>query len=338
MHRISDVRIGGTSLLNFRIFCELCGNKGLANALIVTTMWSSVDPELGANRERELATTEDMFKPALDSGAQLVRHDGTLERAQEILRLLIPSRNTTLCIQHELVDEGKEFVDTAVGAELSRSFDAQAGRLKARCKKLRKQTEDAWLAHDQEGWTVLQRELDEAQMEQRHVEEENKRLKTAMLPAIDTDAVFVQPEPIERLGARPYLDGNSQAGLDMWGQPTTMLQERLNELQKAKKHIRNERLQDEAHAVSEVLQQLQTRSVKIYNELQAVSRSHGHRRDDIELVERVDQTLEEMQGMRKQIDVAIESQIKLMAEVKRQQEGYGRNICDKMWAWFLNLP
>jgi len=337
MHRISDIRIGGTSLLNFRIFCELCGSKSLANALIVTTMWSNVNSELGEMRERELATAEDMFKPALDNGAQLVRHDGTLERAQDILRLLI-KRSTTLHIQHELVDEGKEFADTAVGAELSRSFSAQAGRLKARCKKLRKQTEDAWLAQDQESWTALQQELDGVQIEQRRVEDENKRLQATTLSVIDADVALVPTGLVERLGGRSYLDGSWQPGFHMWEQPTTMLRERLNELQKAKKHIGNDRLQDEAHAVSEVLQRLQSRNIEMYNDLRAVSRSPApDRQDETKLAERVNRTLEEMEGMRKQIDVAIESQTKLMAEVKKQQEG-GRNICDKILAWFLNLP
>ena len=62
MYRISEVRIGGTSRRNFRIFRELCGKESLCNVLIVTTMWLSVEPKVGETREQGLKTSERAYR------------------------------------------------------------------------------------------------------------------------------------------------------------------------------------------------------------------------------------------------------------------------------------
>lgn len=337
MHRISDVRIGGTSLLNFRIFHELCGNESLHNALIVTTMWSGVDPELGESRERELATAEDFFKPVLDHGAQLVRHYGTLESAQAILRLFITNKSTTLRIQRELVDEGKELINTAAGAELARVFAEQTGRLEAGSRKLQKQMEEASRAQDQEGWTILQLELDKVQEKKRLVEDENERLRRMMPSVIDTAT-----ELVERLEERPYLLSNLQAGFRTGGQAMMEFQELLtrNELERAKKRTRkeNERLQNDTYAVSRVLEHLKSRSIELYDDLQEAASRDGQDMTE-PLAKRVDQILEEMEEMQRQFDVAIESQNKLIVDVRKHQEesASGRTICERMSGWFCKL-
>ena len=119
MNRIFDVRMGGTSGRNFHIFRDFCGSESLCNVFIITAMWSSVEPNVGETREQELKISDDLFKPVLDEGAQLVRDDRTQESAQGTLRRLIHNEGTALRIQRELVDEGKSLADTAAGTELS---------------------------------------------------------------------------------------------------------------------------------------------------------------------------------------------------------------------------
>lgn len=341
MHRISDVRIGGTSLLNFRIFQKLCGNEILRNALIVTTMWSDVDPKQGENRERELATADDLFKPVLDNGAQLVRHDGTLESAQAILRMFTTTNeDTTLRIQRELVDEGKEIIDTAAGAELARHLSEQAGRLEGRSRKLQKRMQEASLADDEDDWITLQSELDVMQKEQRHVEEENERLRravsSAMMPSvIDTDVVrMVSTELVERLGGMPYFRGTLQAVLPTMGQTRMVVQEQLTEWQMAKKRTKNdnERVEKDAYAVLGVIQGLKSRSIELDDNLQAVPQGVQDG-----LAKRVDQTRVEMHVMQQRFDYAIESQNKLIADLRKHQEGSGKSICERMTGWFSSI-
>lgn len=177
MYRISDVRMGGTSRRNFRLFRELCGKESLRNVLIVTTMWSGVDPNIGETREQELAMSDDLFKPVLDEGGQLVRHDGREESAQGILRCLIHNDGVPLRIQRELVDEGKLLADTAAGTELSNQLTERLSRLEGEIGKLREEIGQLILARDEKARNELLLELLKTQNEKDRIERENKRLE-----------------------------------------------------------------------------------------------------------------------------------------------------------------
>ena len=84
IHNISDGRFTGISARNFRMFRELCGDSTLRNVILVTNMWGEVVSDVGESRERELITS--FFKPALDKGAQLVRHHNTTRSAHDIIQ------------------------------------------------------------------------------------------------------------------------------------------------------------------------------------------------------------------------------------------------------------
>ena len=96
MHRISDLRMGGVHRRNFGMFRKLCGEETLRNVLLVTTMWGLVDPVVGEKREKQLMTDPALFKPVIDKGARMIRHDNTLPSAQAILELLIPMKPQAL--------------------------------------------------------------------------------------------------------------------------------------------------------------------------------------------------------------------------------------------------
>lgn len=161
---------------NFRIFRELCGKESLCNVLFVTTMWSSVKASVGETREQELKTSDDLFKPVLDDGAQLVRHDGTKESAQDILRRLIHNEGTVLHIQRELVEEGKSLADTAAGTELSAQLTERINRLEGEIKQLRKDISQL-VEKDEKARNELLIELKKTQNEKGRIERDNKRLK-----------------------------------------------------------------------------------------------------------------------------------------------------------------
>ncbi|KAG1747167.1 uncharacterized protein EDB91DRAFT_72861 [Suillus paluster] len=87
MHRISDVRVGGTSRRDFTMFQELCGKEAYKNVLLVTNMWGEVNEDLLA-REQELREKDIFFKPILDNGALLLRHMNDQESAHKLIRNL----------------------------------------------------------------------------------------------------------------------------------------------------------------------------------------------------------------------------------------------------------
>ncbi|KAG8678962.1 hypothetical protein FRC09_019385, partial [Ceratobasidium sp. 395] len=68
LHRITDGRIGGISRRTFKIFRELCGQKTLANVLIVTNMWSDPPSETHVEREGQLRKDSRYFQPAIKAG------------------------------------------------------------------------------------------------------------------------------------------------------------------------------------------------------------------------------------------------------------------------------
>ncbi|KAJ7031370.1 P-loop containing nucleoside triphosphate hydrolase protein [Mycena alexandri] len=130
LHRISDVRMGGISTRNFKMFRQLCGDSTLKNVVIVTNMWGEVGREVGEAREAELASDDRFFKPVLDKGARLLRHDNNIASAQAILHYLIGNQPRALRIQRELVDQGKEISQTSAGEELNRELAEQIKRHK----------------------------------------------------------------------------------------------------------------------------------------------------------------------------------------------------------------
>jgi chromosome segregation ATPase len=150
MHRISDFRMGGISRRNFSMFRKLCGDDSLENVVIVTNMWGEVSPAQGAAREHELATDDILFKPVLERGAQMLRHDNTLGSAQAILRHLVDNRPQVLAIQKELVDEGKDITQTAAGVELDRELARLREQHLAELAEIQTEMEAALAAKDVE--------------------------------------------------------------------------------------------------------------------------------------------------------------------------------------------
>lgn len=136
IHRISDFRMGGTSTRNFKMFRELCGDTALQNVVIVTNMWSEVSFNVGEAREKQLKSREIFFKPALDKGAQIRRHDNTSMSAQGIVRCVVSKDPLALRIQQELVDERKDIAETTAGAEIGRELHEQAMRYQAERRRL----------------------------------------------------------------------------------------------------------------------------------------------------------------------------------------------------------
>lgn len=127
LHKISDTRVGGVARRNFAVFRKLCGEPNLKNALLVTNMWtpnpSSEIAAQEAEREEELASNEKFFKKALECGAQLTRHDGSIDSAHKIARHFLRKKGSILQIQRELVDDKTPLANTQAGGLLRSYFE-----------------------------------------------------------------------------------------------------------------------------------------------------------------------------------------------------------------------
>jgi len=170
VHRISDDRFGGLATKNFRMFRELCGEKTLKNVILMTNMWGRVTPQEGATREQQLGNK--YFREAIEKGAQMRRHDNTLESAQAILRIILRNQPVVLKIQHELVDEHKNIEQTGAGEELNREISRLVMKYQREMRELEESIRKAIEDKDEES----RQELEE---EKRRAREEIEKLQQA---------------------------------------------------------------------------------------------------------------------------------------------------------------
>lgn len=119
LHRIPDIRVGGSGLRNLKMFRRLCGKENLANVVLATNMWDKVDLETGSKREAALKEDPVLWKEMIDHGSQVFRQDKGRTSGLEILMYLIRQRSPmVLDIQRELVDQKMQLKDTRAGREL----------------------------------------------------------------------------------------------------------------------------------------------------------------------------------------------------------------------------
>ncbi|KZP32013.1 hypothetical protein FIBSPDRAFT_944598 [Athelia psychrophila] len=144
LHRISDNRMSGSALRNTDMFQMLCGDSGLPNIVLVTTMWDQVTKEAGEMREKELRDT--FWQPMIDKHSRTARFRHTTESAWEVLSQFTKEhRPIKLKIQTQMVDEGIPLSKTAAGSflglwliVLSKQFKSMAGWFKTKLREPRR--------------------------------------------------------------------------------------------------------------------------------------------------------------------------------------------------------
>jgi flagellar biosynthesis GTPase FlhF len=176
IHRISDFRMSGISTRNFKMFRQLCGESTLKNVVIVTNMWGEVSKDVGEAREQELATQDMFFKPVLDKGGQLLRHDNTSETGHNVLRHIIENHPLSLQIQRELVDQKKDISQTAAGEELNRELMAQIKKHRDEMRELQEEMKEAIRTKDEETKRELEVETRKLQAEMNRVQDDAQKL------------------------------------------------------------------------------------------------------------------------------------------------------------------
>ena len=159
------------------MFKRLCGDGALKNVCIATTNWDRVTKEEGNKRERELRESLNLFKPLIDEGAQLVRHDKAIASARSIINYLIHKDPTKLQIQVEM-DEGKTLEQTEAGSVLREEIKALIGKLEARLLGLKKEMEEAVREKHAELLAELEEERQKGEAQRKKLESDLETLKT----------------------------------------------------------------------------------------------------------------------------------------------------------------
>jgi hypothetical protein len=206
LHRISDVKVGGVSARNFRMFRELCGETTLKNVVIATTRWDKVSCEMGEARENQLRTDPLFFKPTLDKGATLFRHSNDIQSAHKIIRRLLSNQPIVLSIQHELVDLGKNMEQTKAGVEANHILSELQ-------EKHAKYMQEVRLQFERETERREQETRRKAAEEQRRLEEEIEREKARAEEVARENRARLRAIEIEKDEARAGAVGGGLVAL-----------------------------------------------------------------------------------------------------------------------------
>lgn len=128
--------MSGTSLKNLDMFQKLCGDEGLQNVIVVTTMWGEVTEATGSQREKELIS--EYWQDMIECGSQMRRFHDRHASAWEIIKSLKEVRQP-LQIQVEIVDKGLNLPLTSAGKTVFTWLDDFIKKIKATIRQLEQQ-------------------------------------------------------------------------------------------------------------------------------------------------------------------------------------------------------
>ncbi|KAG8738086.1 hypothetical protein FRC10_007297 [Ceratobasidium sp. 414] len=178
LHRITDPRMGGISRRTFQVFRELCGDRSLANVLIVTTMWSDPPNNAQIKREKQLKDESRFFQPAIKAGAQLVRclHKDPAS-ARDIVRILLDKNPIVMQVQQEIVDEKKHFYTTGAAQILGKELAEMEMRHQEEISQVKEELRQAKANNDTQAQEELHEFLTQAKIESARLSKEIEALR-----------------------------------------------------------------------------------------------------------------------------------------------------------------
>ena len=139
-------------------------------------MWDKVTLEEGRAREMELRTDERFFKPTLDEGALMLRHNNTIESARDIIQKIFRNHPLPLDIQKELVEKHTPLYDTNAGRGLSEDLQESTQLFMKEVKVLKEEIADAMRESDERAKQELAEALRKSNGELVRVQNEVKNL------------------------------------------------------------------------------------------------------------------------------------------------------------------
>ncbi|KAK5442622.1 hypothetical protein LTS15_011046 [Exophiala xenobiotica] len=157
---ITDNKMYGSSLRNLKMFRDLCGDEPMKNVIFITTGWKLCNDsgrgEIAIQKENQLATERLFWEPMLRRGAQMARFEDTKQSAVEIVMKLVPKRPIVLQIQHELVDERKDLIDTTAGATVNAEIKRLEAKYRQQLVEIQEEMAQALKSQDKEHQEALE--------------------------------------------------------------------------------------------------------------------------------------------------------------------------------------
>ncbi|KAH6869248.1 P-loop containing nucleoside triphosphate hydrolase protein [Thelonectria olida] len=134
LHKITDNRMTGSSMMYLRLLEALIGDHALENLVLVTTMWNKLrDEDRGQALRHEQELLDDYWGPMEDKGSYVAQFDGTPDSAYALIFQLAGKDSVVLKVQKEINDEDRTVLATSAGTGLVRQLedDSEVYRLRA---------------------------------------------------------------------------------------------------------------------------------------------------------------------------------------------------------------
>ncbi|KAK6539282.1 hypothetical protein TWF694_009517 [Orbilia ellipsospora] len=181
LHRITDIRMQGSTLKNLRMFKKLCGENALPCTILATTMWERVDQETGASREKQLVDTENFWGYMVSRGSRVFRHTNDRESALEIVDYIVGLQTkVVLDIQYQMVDQHKTLDQTGAGKELEAELIKQREKFAQQLKEVQEDLQSALEEADEESTRCLNALQVDFERKLGESDKDRQRLKTDM--------------------------------------------------------------------------------------------------------------------------------------------------------------
>jgi hypothetical protein len=135
LHRITDVRLGGSAVRGLNIFKAMCGADNFHGVTMATTFWDKVhDFDKAREDNRQLMSSPNFWKDLADGKCTTRSLTAGKSSAIELVTAIARSdKRLILTMQRQIVDEGLRIYETDAGKVLRESWFQEKSDL---CSKL----------------------------------------------------------------------------------------------------------------------------------------------------------------------------------------------------------
>lgn len=165
VHAITEPRMRGSAMKNLRMFREVVGPENMRHCHLVTTKWSKQPSSVSEDRETELLTKKEFWKPLINRGARVVRFHDSVQSAHDIIGPLTqcPQFLFKLTVEYNL--ERKKLTDTTSGRMANEELEKAKAAFKKELDDLREDQRIALESKDKEMVDMIEAEKSKLQAE-----------------------------------------------------------------------------------------------------------------------------------------------------------------------------
>ncbi|KAH7075831.1 P-loop containing nucleoside triphosphate hydrolase protein [Paraphoma chrysanthemicola] len=162
LHRITDVRLGGSAVRGLNIFKAICGTNNFHGVTMATTFWDKVDDfDKASEDQRQLLETSSFWKDLVDGKCTMRPLTAGKSSAIELVTAIAHSnKRLVLNMQHQLVEEGLRIYQTDAGKVLQESWFQEKSDLHVKLAETRKELTASMLADEADRQHELQLHYD----------------------------------------------------------------------------------------------------------------------------------------------------------------------------------